>query len=428
MALGARAALGWLLVGACASDGAETTATTTTTLDAVSECDEAIASIGDATERYVAGYETSVLSSTPVDEAAPTTTPGPEPLDEGGYQDALEEAQQRIESLACEPRRTQVELARRLYAVETESPVADAVLRQLVATMTDPSAGQATDAAVAPDDDLRDAVARAGDGSTLRLAAGEYRLDDPLVLLNGVHLVGTGAGQTTIVSTAGDAVIVALTDKTIRVEGLTIRHEGDRPSSIVLGGPAASIALSDSHLSGAVADDNGQGGAGVLMFAPDRDAAGRGTTLEITDVELSDNEAAGVVLSGGHRASIVRASIQRSGQCGLCFFDTSDGSVEASTFDDNAVGISMAGTARPSVLGTTIRGGDVGLQVGGDAVPALRDVTFVAQARAAAIFSDSATGSLDDVRCEEVDFGLVIGRDALPSIGETDCEVVRSDE
>lgn len=418
------------LLGGCGGDDADSAGTTTsTTGDSFAACVEAVERIGAATERYVAGYETGILTApVAVDDATTTSDPGLEPLDEGAYQEALETAQQELAEGRCDPRRTQIELLRVLDAVDAESPVADAVLRQITAGMTDPVAAEPSEITAAPGDDLRDVVARAADGSTVVLEAGEYRMDVPLVLLSGVRLVGAGRDATTIISSAGDAAVVALTDQTVRLEGLSVRHGGDRPASVVLGGPAASIAVTDSRLAGARADDDGQGGAGVLMFATDREGEGRGTTLEMTDVELLENEAAGVVLSGGHRTSVVRARIVGSGQCGMCFFDTTGGSVEESTFENNAVGLAVAGASAPSLFDLDVRGGEVGAQVGGQSAPAFRDIDFSGQGRAAAIYTDAAGGSIDAVRCVDVEFGLVVGPDVLPRIGEIDCEVVRSPE
>jgi hypothetical protein len=165
----------------------------------------------------------------------------------------------------------------------------------------------------------------------------------------------------------------------------------------------------------------------VLMYADGRDAAGRGTTLEVTDTEVHDNQAAGIVLSGGHRASVVRGTFRANGQCGVCFLGATDGSVEDSTFEDNGLGIAVTGSAKPNLLRLSIDGGDVGLQVADEAAPIIDVVTVSSARRAALIYTGTASGSMDGLRCVDVPFGIVVGPEAHPRVGETDCELASSE-
>ena len=343
------------------------------------------------------------------------------------FQETLTAAQQEIARRRCDPVQVRPALAERLAGIEPEGPVADAVLRQVSAGLTGQVPVEPTDTTVAPGEDLRDALARSPEGSIVRLEAGEHRLDASLVLLAGVEIVGAGRDATTVVSTAPDAAVLALTDRTVRLRGLTIRHEGDSPASVVLGGPAASLSVEDARLGGARVDAEGQGGAAILMFAVGAEAGGRGTTLEVTGSEFVLNQAAGIVLSGGHRASVVAARFEGNGQCGICFLDASDGSVEDSTLAGNAVGVATTGTAKPSLLRLTFSGGEVGLQAGDSSAPVVQDATFSGTSRAALIFSGRAAGRLEGVTCSDVPFGIVVGPDVTPFIGETDCAVARSE-
>lgn len=421
------------LVG-CGDDGGREAGPPSDTAvdDTEAECAAAVASIVSATERYVRSYEdgraVSAGTATAEDPSTSTTAPDsdPETSTEAGFRATLADAQAVLTEQGCDPTRTRGELTRGLSRVSAEDPVADAVLRQLTASMTGEAATRPTVTTVAVGDDLRDALARSPDGSTLQLEAGEHRLDGPLVLLAGIEIRGAGRDATTILSTAPEAAVLALTERRVELTGLTVRHEGDAPGSVVLGGPAASIVVSEARLTGGKADSDGQGGAGILMYAAGDDAAGRGTTLEVTDAELRDNEAAGILLTGGHRSSIVGAVLASNGQCGICFLGPSDGSVEDSTFDGNGVGIAVAGTAAPALLRISVTGGDVGLQVSNSAAPAVEGATISGSARAAVIYSGPAAGSLDGVTCENVPFGVVVDAEARPHLGDVDCELTRS--
>jgi hypothetical protein len=392
-------------------------------------CASAVDDIAGAAERYLRTYAGGgEVTAADAVSAAEGTAAGPgddeEALDETGFQEALAAAQDVLSARRCDPMRTQTLLEERLAEVDAEGPVADAVLRQLTATLTGRMPVEPTETTVAAGDDLREALAMAPDGSTLVLEPGEHRVDHTLVLLAGVEVRGAGRDATSIVSTAPEAAVLVLTDQLVSLEDLTVRHEGDAPASVILGGPAAAVAVSGVRVSGARAAEDGRGGAGILMFGAGTEAAGRGTTLEVTDAELIANEAGGIVLTGGHRSSIVRALFAGNGQCGICFLDASDGSVEDSGFEGNGVGIAATGSARPALVRITVTGGEVGLQAADEAAPAVQGATISGTSRAAVILSGAVTGSLEGVSCTDVAFGIVVGPDVRPVIGETSCDVV----
>jgi hypothetical protein len=421
-------------------------------------CATAVADIVSATAQYVRGYEatSAVAPPAPTDPAAAvagaptgppptgeeptsgptastsgdppsgattstTAVPGTEVLDDAGFQEALADAEAGLSSRGGDPGAVRGDLVTGFATITAGSPVAEAVRRQLTATLTGTGGTAPADIDVAVGDDLRDVVAGAAAGSTIRLGAGAHRLDGPLVLLEGITIVGAGREATTLVSTAPEGVVLVLADARTELRALSVRHEGDAPGSALLGGPAASLVLADVRLSGGTADAEGEGGAGILLYGEGQPPA-TGTTLEVTDVEVRDN-AAGIVLTGGHRASMVRVTVAGNGQCGICFLGTAGGSVEDSVLDDNGVGIAATGSAQPALLRLVVTGGQVGVQAADDAAPSLQDVTVSAAGSAAIIFGDRAAGALDRVTCQDVPFGIVVSPDATPQLGETDCEV-----
>lgn len=425
------------LLAACSADDTSGSTSSTSEGDiSAGACATAVTSIVDATQRYVSGYESARAASSEgapdagaaaiPTESTPTTATSADALGEAEFQRQLDDADERLRDLRCDPRQVRTALVDGLGRVAAEGPVADAVLRQLSASLTGQTSPRADVVQVAPGEDLRDVVARVPEGTTIELAAGEHRLDASLVLLSGVTIRGAGRDATSIVSTAPDAAMLLLTGGRVELTGLTVRHEGDATASVVLGGPAASVVLTDARVSGGRVDGEGQGGSGILMFDDAEAATGRGTTMEVTGTELLDNRGGGIVLTGGHRASVVATLFAANGQCGICFLGAADGSVEDSILDDNGIGIAAMGTARPTLLRLTLRAGEVGIQAGDAATPSVEGVTITGAQRAALIFTGTAGGSLSGVTCEDVPFGIVISPDAAPQIGDTDCEVASS--
>jgi hypothetical protein len=411
--------------------------TPTPTDTSAEACAAAVDAIVEATQRYVAGYGTAgtigaPTAGDPQETAAPSASgpsAGQEAFTEKEFQNALTQAQATLTEQACRPGQVRSDLEQGLGLVEAQGPVAQAVLRQLTASLTGRLERKITTRKVPPDGDLAQALAELPPGSTVELAKGEYVLTEPLVVLSSVTLRGAGVDATTITSTSPEAAILALTDGRVEIADVAVQREGGRPGSALLGGPAASVVVTDARLSGGVATKDGMGGAAIVMFAGETGPpSDRGTTLEVTGSDLSDNEAAGVVLTGAHRASIVGSTIRSNGQCGICFLDASSGSIEDTAFKANRVGVSVADTASPVLVGGTITGGEVGLQVSDAATPLISEVTIRGAERAAVIYGGTASGALTGVTCRDVPFGIVVGPSVAPTLKDNSCDLAASKE
>ncbi len=386
-------------------------------------CGSAVGEIVTATQTYVDTYG-------PLPSGG-TASPVPSPASSGGadsdFRQAVTDAQRNISDLGCDITRAQSDLTTGLASVTARGPVANAVLLQTTAAITGKLPKEPVTRTISPADDLAVALSEAPNGSTLTLSAGTYALKDSLALLTGITLRGAGRDTTVISSPGADASILVLTSERVSLSKVTVTHIGPTPASVLLGGPNVSLALTDVRLSGAKADPKGQGGAGVLLSARGTDAATvRGTTLEMTRADVSGNEAAGVVVSGDHRVSIASSTFASNGQCGICFLDSTTGSVQGSTFSGSGVGAVAAGSARPTLIGNTFTGGEVGVQASGSSAPVLSKNTMSGMRRAAIILTGPVRGRIDGTVCRSVRFGIVLSPTSLPDLGANRCTVVRS--
>jgi hypothetical protein len=419
-------AAAWLLAACSGSDPAGSAATDGTVSSpasspATAECDEVVDGVIAVTQRYVDRYGT---------EGAGRQTAGEGP----DLQQALERSRARLDSLGCDEQTFADQLTTGLEGVEASGPLAEAVRDQLVASMTGRVASVAETRRVGTDDDLREVLPELAPGSTVRLAAGEHRLRDTVVLLQGVRLLGAGRGRTTVTSTASDAAVLAITPDRVDLRDLTLRHAGDEPVSLVVGGAAASLALervavvggSTGAAGGSAARPEGApagGGSGVLM------ASGRGsgdegrTTLEVTDSVFRSNDAAGILLSSGHVASVVGSSFVEGGQCGVCFVGNSSGVVRDARFLGGVTGLIAAGRAAPLLVDSSVGGAEIGVQAVDRASPVIRRTTVADSRRAALLFGDRTRGRVESVTCSGSRFDIVVAPDALPFLGDNQCSV-----
>lgn len=276
-------------------------------------------------------------------------------------------------------------------------------------------------------------------GSTIILPVGEVTLSEPLVFLEGVTVRGAGMDQTTLVSTAPGAAVIDVSGTRLVLEDLAV--EVRAVASGIVTGPRAQLVLSSVRLTGAKLDADRTGGAGLHLVGPapgstqeptpgsaEEGATGAPagqTSVELTDCVIEDNAWAGIVVSGEHRVSIESTTVQESGEVGILFLDSASGSVADSSVLDSPLGIGVAGQATPVLVDLTISGGTVGVQLEGASAATIERLVVGGTEQAGVIITGEATGSLTDVTCEELDFGIVVADTAAPTVTDLDCTVAR---
>lgn len=363
------------------------------------------------------GAATPAPGSDATAPVAPTTTAA-------DLADTLAAAREVIAANRCAQEFVSSGLTTKLAGIRTRGPIAAAVLSRLTASITGKVGPTPISREVAPGEDLVGVLAQVPAGSTVRLGVGEYHLSEPLVLLESVTIVGEGRDDSSIVSSAPDAAVLVLSPGRVELTGFSLVRAPGSAGSGIITGPAAALVLTGMRISGNRASATAQGGAAVHLSAQASDAVPRATTFEMTDSELVDNEWAGVAVSGAHQVSIESSSLVRNRECGICFLDRASGSVARSTFTDNGVGAAAVGTAHPVLIDDTFSGGEVGIQADEDAAPGLQGNTIRGVARAAVILTGRSGGTVEGTSCPSAPFGIVIGKQATPTLLRNACTAV----
>lgn len=436
-----------LLVGCSGPPAAGPDPSTTTAAASVARaaaCDSAADGLVSAVAAVVATYDAPGAGLTaaptpttgpasPAPPTTPTTTPTATPTTGAGPGEAssvdltgaVATARDEISRHGCDAAAFRADLDTGLATITPQGAIAGAVLARVSATLTGRVGEGGQTRRLGAGDDLAQALAEAGPGDTLVLPAGTVRVDHTLVLLDGVTVRGAGPAATTVTSRAAEAAVLVVTAARVELADLHLALAGSGAVTGVLAGPSSSIALTGVRISGARAGADGVGGAAVQLSGRGDDAAGRGTTLEVTGSQFDANAWAGIAVGGAHRVSVVKSTFARNGQCGVCFLDTSSGSVQDSTFRDNAVALGATGSSRPTWVGDTVTGGTVGVQLDGTARPSIERVTVSGASRAAVIFSGHSAGAITRVTCQKVPYGIVVADTAAPTLGDNGCGVAR---
>jgi nitrous oxidase accessory protein NosD len=392
-------------------------------------CRPIVAKLVDLTQRYLDGVAadtqlTGLATTPPSQSPSPSPSPSASTVTEQEYTAAITAARQNLAAAGCSQAVFSEALQAGLGTVRPHGAVATAVLAQLRAESSGSVPTAAVSRTATPRDDLSSILAALPAGSTLTLTAGTYRLPDTLVLLRPVTVRGAGPGATVLTSQAGDAAVLVLTDQRVMVSGLAVRRIGTAAGSVIVTGPTAALTLRHVAASGARVDPKGtSGGVGVLLTASGATTGGPGVSFTAVDSTFSDNDAAGVAAGGTHRVSISASTFAHNRQCGVCYLGSSSGTVGTSTFTGDAVGVVVSSAGAVVVKGNHFQGGDVGIQVVAQARPTITGNVISGTARAAMVFVDTSSGTVDGNNCSGDRSGIAVARSAYPYVKTNACRV-----
>jgi len=322
------------------------------------------------------------------------------------------------EELGCDREELATGVRQELTRLRGGTPLQDAIADTFRAGplgTADPSDLGPLQLGVGTADELVAALAVAGSGSVIRIAGGEYRLSQPLVMLRPVTLVGAGAAATVLVSTAADAALVLATDGDAVVRDLAIAHEGPQPASVVLVAGGGYV-LERLRIDGGAAV--GSGGYGVVLRPASNPLLGTGTRRVLDDVTLVGTPAGGVVVAGEEAPTIRDVSVTGSAGCGLCFVERSAGTVSGATISDTQVGVRVDDEAAPDVGEATVTRSEVGVALTGSGATrvtggALRENTTGIQ-----VTGDGPAVVAGVTVADSVDVGVRVSGSARPTLSE----------
>ena len=382
----------------------------------------------------------------------------------------------RLTSEGCNLRTVAKALRKRTAGRPSAGLLADTVRRTVVANLVhvldgEPIATRTT--SLKPGDDLGRVLSGMPSGSVARLPAGDIRMDEPVVLLQDVTLVGKGRGSTRIISTARGAAVVLTAPGTAVVEDVTLTHEGDSSASLLLV-RAGRMKLDGVHLTGASLGGRSPseqpdspliGGSGIVLDG--------GHGLSVTRSLITDNDVAGMLVSGSGRPVLSEVTITDNATCGLCFLGSTTGAVTSSIISDNGVGVLVTDRAAPTIERTQISGNTragavaqqrshptlrgvmlvsngpqglaafnnasprlfdsvvtdhsesgVAVDVGSSASPQIRGTTFRKNSKAAMAFIGGGKGRVTGNRCSGGRFQIVLDGTAAPRLSDNRCDVL----
>lgn len=397
------------LLAGCQAGPAPSTAPAPDGSTPAATCAELAAQIVDAVQDYVDTFAQ-------VDAAGLPAAAGAQ---QGALATSTADLRSRGAELGCE-RDDLADLVRaELDRLVGGTPVQDALVATFRADPLgtyDPSDPAPVTITVATAEELVVVLALAGSGSTITLAAGTYAVDVPLIALRPITLRGAGTRSTVLQSTAGGGAFIASSDGDVRLQDLSVVHDGDAPASVVLV-TAGGYAFERVRISGGVADADGVGGFGAVLRPERNPLTSRGTTQTLTDVTFADNAGGGLVVAGSAQPTVRGAAVSGATGCGLCWLEDGGGRVVDSTVTGMSVGLRVDDGAAPRVSGLTVDGPLVGLALTGSGATEVRDSLFTGNSTGLEIGGTGRAVIQDVEVAASVDVGVRVSSRARPLLG-----------
>ena len=367
----------WALIGLALVAGCTGAGSTATTLNLAPICRQLTTEIVDRAQEFVDRFADSTLADFPEGEL-----PGLEEL-----RAEIDVARADALGRGCGDFGFEEMLAAEARSISGQGPIG----RPLAASLRgeDPAAGPPETVELGPDDDLAGTLYRLGGGSVVNLAAGTYDLEEALLVDRELTINGAGVGRTTIQSTAREGAILVVQPGALSLSDVAVEHSGEAPANVVVAA-GSGLLLESVHLSGAVADPEGEeGGHGLLLLGPEGSARS-----VVSDSQFVGNERIGLAMFGTASAHIGGVVASGNGVCGICLFDDATADLESSSLVGNEVGmgVSADGTLRAT-----------GLEVTGSTV-------------AAAVIEASATVTLEDSSLRDNESGIQVSGSALATV------------
>lgn len=196
-------------------------------------------------------------------------------------------------------------------------------------------------------------------GGVVRLGEGEFVFPEGWFLSEDLQLTGAGRGETIVTFTApvapDDGAVMWDGAGTLAIRDLTLRLVSSEAGSVMEAG-SGSVVFENVIVRGAVSkmmSERGEtairAGNGVVLYGA--------ATADLTNVLLTGNAAAGLLVSGTSRGRLAESTVSDNGYNGVRLQGDSMLVLEGNLVTGNEIaGISVAGSARPTVTGNELTG------------------------------------------------------------------------
>lgn len=387
--------------------------------DPADRCEQAVSNLEASLQRYVDSFAGKSVDDFVKQESPPSRAP---------VANGLARFRKEISEAKCDPGPLRLRLAQEFKKIRGKGVMAETVSTSLrsafLAALTGDLSDKPEERHLEPKDDLRQAIASVVPGSRLILSPGEFHVDKPLIVFEGITFTGGGKDVTRIVSTSPGAALIFLGVGSLGIEDLTLKHEGTSAASLAVL-RSGSYRIERSRFEGATKDAN-SGGIGLVLGASSSSASDTARTMRITDDEFVGNAESAIVVSGDDAPFIENVTIDSGANCGICYIGSAGGELHNSRIMGTGAGIAALATSSPSISGNVISDNKIAMQVRDSSKPVFDNNTMARNSSAGIVYAGSFGGRATNNRCQDQKVDILVIAPADPTLVSNSCTVKRS--
>lgn len=213
---------------------------------------------------------------------------------------------------------------------------------------------------------LNQVISTAVEGSLIKLANGEYPINETIIITKSIRLIGEGIDKTIIAGSGLELLLESASHHNIELEGISFIANSEKPTTAVKidGG---TLKVKTCAFSGGVGEKDGNFGMGLMV--------GGDAEIDISESRFEDNQESGLWLDGKTHGFVVKNEFRKN-DSGLAV--TGDASIDAieNYFTENHVSVAYDQSSTGQINGNSFIENRAGVLVKGNSTASIINNKF----------------------------------------------------
>lgn len=214
---------------------------------------------------------------------------------------------------------------------------------------------------------LNQVITTAVEGSVIKLANGEYHVNETIILTKSIRLIGEGIEKTIITGSGLELLLESANSNNIELVGISFITKSGKPTTAVKIDGGVLKVMTCAFSGGVVGEGAGKLGTGLYV--------GGNAEIEISQSRFEDNQESGIWLDGKTHGVVVKNEF-RENDSGLAV--TGDASIDVieNYFTENHVSVAYDQSSKGQIRGNTFNKNRAGVLVKGNSTASMLNNIF----------------------------------------------------
>ncbi len=220
---------------------------------------------------------------------------------------------------------------------------------------------------------LNQVISTAVEGSLIKLANGEYPINETIIINKSIRLIGEGIDKTIIAGSGLELLLESASHHNIELAGISFITNSEKPTTAVKidGG---TLKVKTCAFSGGVGEKDGNFGMGLMV--------GGDAEIDISESLFEDNQESGLRLDGKTHGVVVKNEFRKNdsglavtgdasidavenhfteNHVSVAYDQTAKGQIRENSFIENRAGVLVKGNSTASIINNKFDKNDIGI-------------------------------------------------------------------